>query len=113
MPRGRNLVFDPDRIDAGVQMLVAIYSLYVTDDRLPDTTLPVAYTSVVTPGAIIPHPEQQGKPNDTNQDFDSNKDILFGNVLRYVHKQMLPLHSECVVASRKMQDHFGKIVFDK
>jgi hypothetical protein len=135
MPCGRNLVFDPERIDAGVQMLVAneksivsqssdvtvslqnhggnVYSLHVTDDRLPGTTLPVAYAYAVTPGAIIPHPEQQGTPNDTNRDFDSNKDILFGNVLRYVHKQMMPLHSECVAASRKMQDHFGMIVFDK
>jgi hypothetical protein len=26
---------------------------------------------------------------------------------------MIPLHFECVVASRKMQDHFGKIVFVK
>lgn len=115
-------------LDCGVQMLLANEKALVSEDSdtqiflrnygsnnfsLEATHLgsDLPWTARITPSSIYCSGDQQSVPNNKKQAYDAMKNTHFGNVAHHIHKQMLPLYSECVLASRDMQDCFGKITY--
>lgn len=123
-------------LDSGVQMLLANEMVIVAEDNdakitlqnhggndfsleVTNFALPLHFMARITPSGICCSDNQQIAPNDSKQNApDDNKqsrhgtqNMQFGSIALYVHKQMIPLYSECVLTSRDMQDCFGQITY--
>jgi hypothetical protein len=65
----------------------------------------------ITPSSIYCSEKQQNVPDHDKQPCTGSRNMQLGNIAHHIHKQMLPLYSECVLTSRDMQDCFGKITY--
>jgi hypothetical protein len=117
-------------LDSGVQMLLTNERALVSEDSDAKITLHnhggnnfslevthlashLPLMARITPSSIYCSDNQQNVPDHNKQAYTGRQNMHFGNVAHHIHKQMLPLYSECVLTSRDMQDCFGKITYSE
>ena len=124
LPNGTELRVDTIALDSGVQMMHENESCILSDDTKHRIIMqnhggnkfslmcfekqrngkndeqPVQ--STVTPFGIF-------GPKKSPNNFGNGQRVPFSNVLWYMHKEMIPIYSECSQKSSAMQNVFGKL----
>jgi hypothetical protein len=130
-PSGKEVRVDKISLDSGVQMMQEHESCVVMDDNNQRmilqnhggnkfslshfdkaqnvVTTRTPFQSLVTPFGIISHSNDLPNSNTGVKANYDHKYIPFANVLWHIHKEMIPIYSECCLRSTVMQNSFGKL----
>jgi hypothetical protein len=130
-PYGKEVRVNKIALDSGLQMMQENEACNVLDDNeqriilqnqggnnfslthfrkgCPMVGENAVYQSTVTPFGIISQTKEPKNLGTAQKEKYDKKYIPFANVLWYIHKEMIPIYSECCLKSGAMQNSFGKL----